>query len=195
VVGTRPSLGIAGREAAGGCHLFQEMRSCGSDKIPTAGGWGQLGPPVVSCMAQNPKLRRMRVPRQGQRPQNRPGCRRVLPEASRILRRDLRWTAALVQTPRNTETSRQPVAVTESVHDTAWRALPFAARFQCLPRCRGMNEPHGPAALAGAARRGATTRSQGLTCFPDPTAAQPAAALLALTLLGGARWESTLIPR
>lgn len=48
--------GMAGRMAAGGCHLFQEMRSCGSDKGPTTGNWDQLRPFNVFCMAQKPKL-------------------------------------------------------------------------------------------------------------------------------------------
>lgn len=60
--GSSRRLGMAGREAAGGCHFFQEMRSCGSDEIPTAACWDQLRPLALSCMAQTPKLRRMRLP-------------------------------------------------------------------------------------------------------------------------------------
>ncbi|KAL2145903.1 hypothetical protein VTI28DRAFT_5985 [Corynascus sepedonium] len=89
-IGTRPSLGIAGRNAAGECHFSQELRSCGSDKWPTTACWDQLGPPEVSRRAQIPQFapdsRPLTAPGE---PQENLRNRRDCPQASRILRRDI----------------------------------------------------------------------------------------------------------
>lgn len=61
-LGTCPRLGIAGRNAAGGCHFLQELRSGGSDKRPTTDHEGQLRLPKVFRLAQNPKLHRTAAP-------------------------------------------------------------------------------------------------------------------------------------
>jgi hypothetical protein len=91
---SHPSLGIAGRNAAGGCHFFQELRSCGSDERPTGRDRDQLG--QLEGLSHGPDSQ---IAPDG-RPLTALGGPRNQPEASRILRRDCGIDVEGAKTPR-----------------------------------------------------------------------------------------------
>lgn len=100
---SHPSLGIAGRNAAGGCHFFQELRSCGSDERPTGRDRDQLG--QWEGLSHGPDSQ---IAPDG-RPLTALGGPRNQPEASRILRRDCGIDVEGAKTDWNTQSNASNV--------------------------------------------------------------------------------------